>query len=228
MKRIVTLLLSGLLLAGFSARAQDSLAVAKKDSLIVAKKDSLTVARDSAAAAKQLAEAAMVHAAMTAPTLYTKKGTRLCLDGEKLPKEVQYDILAYFPDEDFNARWHKDKVRYGAGIGMIAGGATLATASFFFSGVYLIGAAFAGGIAGVGGEEAAQDAFDSVAVYSGLFALGGLAFSGVMATGIVMLCRANKDMREIVEYCNTYGRPIAAGFDFGPTASGGVGLTYNF
>ncbi|MBQ1751374.1 MAG: hypothetical protein IIZ90_05070, partial [Bacteroidales bacterium] len=44
----------------------------------------------------------------------------------------------------------------------------------------------------------------------------------------VLLCVGHSNLKKVVKYCNSIGSPETAYFNFGTTASGGIGLTFNF
>ena len=70
-----------------------------------------------------------------------------------------------------------------------------------------------------------MDGLSDKARAGGIVAGVGLA---AMTTGTVFLCVGNHKLRKTVRYCNSIGAPQAAAFQFGATASGGIGLTFNF
>lgn len=167
-----------------------------------------------------------------------KKGTHLAIGGEKLPKAIQTLILSDVEGEDLNPQWNKYSNEAKAGLWTLVGGSVVFTGGITYMTVlgvgYVLGVAIGAGVGAVatGGQGDMSGIGDSVAegmrgkfIASEIITVAGLAG---MTTGIVLLCVGHSNLRKIVNYCNSIGSPETAYFDFGTTASGGIGLTFNF
>ena len=167
-----------------------------------------------------------------------KKGTRLAIDGEKLPKDVQTLILSDIEGVDFNPQWNKYTKEAQAGLWTLVGGSVLFLGGgtyFTVLGIaYVLGVSIGVGVGAVvtGGQVDLSGVGDSVAegMRGKFIAAEVMTAAGLvgMTTGIVLLCVGHSNLKKIVKYCNSIGSPETAYFDFGTTASGGIGLTFNF
>lgn len=158
-----------------------------------------------------------------------KKGTVIALQGEKLDRETTQAILNQTGGPDMVAAWEKYRSERGWGIGLTAGGYTLAVAGFCYGGVYLLAGVIGSIFAAIGGQEAVDklwsDLGPNVALGGGIM-LAGLA---VGTTGVVLLCVGNGNMKKMARTCDAAGlAPVPeAQITFGPTPSG-VGLALRF
>lgn len=176
--------------------------------------------------------------ALWTPGELQKKGTHLAIGGEKLSKEVQTLILSDIEGKDLNPQWNKYSNEAKAGLWTLVGGSVVFTGGITYMTVlgvgYVLGVAIGAGVGAVatGGQGDMSGIGDQVAegmrgkfIASEIITVAGLAG---MTTGIVLLCVGHSNLRKIVNYCNSIGSPETAYFDFGTTASGGIGLTFNF
>ena len=158
-----------------------------------------------------------------------KKGTVLALQGQKLDRETTQAILNQVGGEEMVAAWDRYRRERGWGIGLTAGGYTLAVAGFCFGGVYLL----AGVVGTIFAAPFGQDAVDNLWADMGpMVKVGGIGLiTGFVAgtTGVVLLCVGNGNMRKTARLCDAAGLPPvpAAELTFGPTPSG-VGLALRF
>ena len=167
-----------------------------------------------------------------------KKGTRLAIGGEKLSKEVQTLILSDINGEDLNPQWNKYTREAQAGLWTLVGGSVVFAGGITYMTVlgigYVLGVAIGAGVGAVatGGQGDMSGIGDSVAEgMKGKFIASEIITVAVLAgmtTGIVLLCVGHSNLKKVVKYCNSIGSPETAYFNFGTTASGGIGLTFNF
>ena len=158
-----------------------------------------------------------------------KKGTVLALQGEKLDKATTQAILDQVGGPDMVAAWDKYRKERGWGIGLTAGGYTLAAAGFCFGGVYVLAGVVGTIFVAIGGQEAVDKMWEDLGPkvqIGGAAMLTGLA---VGTTGVVLLCVGNGNMKKLARTCDAAGlEPIpTAQLTFGPTPSG-VGLALRF
>ena len=162
------------------------------------------------------------------------KGGRIAIDGTKLDKETTLLVIDRAGGQELVASWEKYARERGWGIGLTAGGYTLAAAGFAYGGIYLIGGVFASIFVAVGGQEAVDKVWEDIGprvTAGGIAMFTGLA---VGTTGVVLLCVGNGNMRKTARLCNDAGLPVPeplvspmAELTFGPTPSG-VGLALRF
>ena len=158
-----------------------------------------------------------------------KKGTVMALQGQKLDRETTQAILDRVGGPEMVASWDKYCKERGWGIGLTAGGYTLAAAGFCFGGVYILAGVVGTMFAAIGGQEAVDklwsDLSPNVSLGGGIM-LAGLAIG---TTGVVLLCVGNGNMRKMARTCDAAGlAPVQeAQITFGPTPSG-VGLALRF
>ena len=162
-----------------------------------------------------------------------KKGTVLALQGEKLDRATTEAILNQVGGPEMVASWDKYRKERGWGIGLTAGGYTLAAAGFCFGGVYVLAGVVGTIFVAIGGQEAVDKLWADLGP---MVQIGGIAmFTGLAAgtTGVVLLCVGNGHMRKMAKTCDAAGLvpPPAEGtvaqLTFGPTPSG-VGLALRF
>jgi len=157
-----------------------------------------------------------------------KKGTRLALGKQKLPKNVQTAILADIGGLDLNPTWRKNTTLFWTGLGLTIGGGVGTGVAFCYGGIYILAGCVATIFVAPFGSEAVQKMWDDIGAKASVGSYIGLGTTAVMATGIVLLCVGNHNLRKTVKYCNAIGARQVAYFDFGGTASGGLGVTFNF
>ena len=158
-----------------------------------------------------------------------KKGSVLALQGDKLDKATTQAILDQVGGPDMVAAWDKYRKERGWGIGLTAGGYTLAAAGFCFGGVYVLAGVVGTIFVAIGGQEAVDKMWADLGPkvqIGGATMLTGLA---VGTTGVVLLCVGNGNMRKLARTCDAAGlEPLpTAQLTFGPTPSG-VGLALRF
>ena len=159
----------------------------------------------------------------------TKKGTALAIQKQKLDKETTRSILDQVGGPEMVASWGKYCKERGWGIGLTAGGYTLAAAGICFGGVYLVAGIVGTMFAAIGGQEAVDNLWADLGPMvqiGGIATLSGLA---VGTTGVVLLCVGNGNLKKLARTCDAAGlapAPIAL-LTFGPTPSG-VGLALRF
>ena len=158
-----------------------------------------------------------------------KKGTVLALQGEKLDRATTEAILSQVGGPELVAAWDKYRKERGWGIGLTAGGYTLAAAGFCFGGVYIMAGLIGTMFAAIGGQEAVDKLWADLGP---MVQVGGVAMlTGLAAgtTGVVLLCVGNGNMRKLAKACDAAGlAPLTdVQLTFGPTPSG-VGLALRF
>ena len=174
-----------------------------------------------------------------------KKGTVLALQGEKLDRETTEAILNQVGGQEMVDAWNKYRKERGWGIGLTAGGYSLAAAGFYVGGVYILAGVVGTMFAAIGGQEAVNNLWSGLETnvqVGGIAMLTGLAIG---TTGVVLLCVGNGNMRKTARLCNDAGLPLpelvpepvaepveavegpVAFLTFGPTPSG-IGLALRF
>lgn len=158
------------------------------------------------------------------------KGGRLAIDNVKLDKETTLLIIDQVGGQDLVASWEKYSRQRGWGIGLTAGGYSLAAVGFAYGGVYLVGGLIASVFVAVGGQEAVDRVWEDLGPRVNIGA--GVMLAGLAAgtTGVVLLCVGNHHLRKIADTCDAAGlTPVApaARLTFGPTPSG-AGLALRF
>ena len=158
-----------------------------------------------------------------------KKDTVLALQGEKLDRATTEAILNQVGGPEMIDAWDKYRRERGWGIGLTAGGYTLAAAGICFGGVYILAGVVGTIFAAIGGQEAVDKMWADLGPkvqIGGAAMLTGLA---VGTTGVVLLCVGNGNMKKLARTCDAAGlEPIpTVQLTFGPTPSG-VGLALRF
>ena len=140
----------------------------------------------------------------------TKKGTVLALHGMKLNRADTEAILNQVGGSEMVDSWNKYCRERGWGIGLTAGGFTLAAAGLGFGGVYFVAGVVGTIFAAIGGQEM----------------LAGLAAG---TTGIVLLSVGNSNLKKLAKTCDAAGLGPQPGVQlaFGPAPSG-MGLVLYF
>ena len=158
-----------------------------------------------------------------------KKGTVLALQGMKLDRATTDAILNQVGGPEMIDAWDKYRRERGWGIGLTAGGYTLAAAGFCFGGVYILAGVVGTIFAAIGGQEAVDNLWADLGP---MVQIGGIAtIAGLAAgtTGVVLLCVGNGNMKKLARTCDAAGlAPVGdVQLTFGPTPSG-VGLALRF
>ena len=158
-----------------------------------------------------------------------KKGTVLALQGEKLDKATTQAILDQVGGPEMVAAWDKYRKERGWGIGLTAGGYTLAAAGFCFGGVYVLAGVVGTIFVAIGGQEAVDKMWADLGPKVQIGGAAMLAGLAVGTTGVVLLCVGNGNMKKLARTCDAAGlEPLpTAQLTFGPTPSG-VGLALRF
>ena len=158
-----------------------------------------------------------------------KKGTVLALQGMKLDRATTDAILNQVGGADMVASWDKYCKERGWGIGLTAGGFTLAAAGLGFGGVYFVAGVVGTIFAAIGGQEAVDKLWADLGprVYIG----GAAMLAGLAAgtTGIVLLSVGNSNLKKLAKTCDAAGLGPQPGVQlaFGPAPSG-MGLVLYF
>ena len=155
-----------------------------------------------------------------------RRGAKIAILDEKLDKETTLALIDQVGGPEMVASWEKYARERGWGIGLTAGGFTLATVGFCFGGVYLIGGVFASMFASIGGQEAVDGVWADLGPLVQAGAIGCAAGLAAGTTGIVLLCVGNGNLKKIVRTCDAAGLPPVE-IVLGPAPSG-VGLTLRF
>ena len=175
-----------------------------------------------------------------------RTGARMKLDGVRLSRVEQQQLLSDIGGVDYNDAWNKARGWRTAGISMMAGGSAVAVAGFGYAMVYAIAgmmgivigggtAAVATGMVGGDSNAAAQDVANNVSSEFGPHISGGLIVSlvgaGTVAAGIPITVVNCRKMSKIVDEYNDIYNPAPAApeatLTFGPTRSG-VGFALKF
>ena len=158
-----------------------------------------------------------------------KKGSVLALQGEKLDKATTQAILDQVGGPEMVAAWDKYRKERGWGIGLTAGGYTLAAAGFCFGGVYVLAGVVGTIFVAIGGQEAVDKMWADLGPKVQIGGAAMLTGFAVGTTGVVLLCVGNGNMKKLARTCDAAGlEPIpTAQLTFGPTPSG-VGLALRF
>jgi hypothetical protein len=158
-----------------------------------------------------------------------KKGTVLALQGMKLDRATTDAILNQVGGSEMVDSWNKYCRERGWGIGLTAGGFTLAAAGLGFGGVYFVAGVVGTIFAAIGGQEAVDKLWADLGprVYIG----GAAMLAGLAAgtTGIVLLSVGNRNLKKLAKTCDAAGLGPQPGVQlaFGPAPSG-MGLVLYF
>lgn len=165
-----------------------------------------------------------------------RKGTRLAVQGEKLDAETTRALLDQVGGPGMVVSWNKYAKERGWGIGLTAGGYTLAAAGACYGGVYLMATLIGIIFAAPFGEEAANNVTEGLSPNVTIGAVTACTGLAAGTTGVVLLCAGNRNLRKLTAACNAAGLPPVTGeflsspqaeLTFGPTPSG-LGLALRF
>lgn len=156
------------------------------------------------------------------------KPAKIVIDGYKLPKDLRQSLLSNINGEDLNPRWDKYNTEFWTGLGLLCGGVTGSTICFCWGGVYFFAALMGTIFVAPFGDDAVNDLWANMSKEAQIPGYISIGTSAMTITGIILMSVADRGFRKTVNYCNSIGEPQQAYFDFGPTASGGTGLTFNF
>lgn len=179
--------------------------------------------------------AAAQYAVQNVPVL---KGSRVFMEGEKIPNEAVAAYLASTYDDSVAEDWTKNRNAYKTGLGLtIAGSSVIWCGSLVFTAGLIAGAGTlitipilgVGGVI-VGDMEPAGDYLDKgmsaaelMINIGGCTALTGLA---MLASGIPVMCVYKKKLNNMFQEYGS-GLTYDVGLTFGPT-NHGVGFALNF
>lgn len=158
---------------------------------------------------------------------YVRQGSTITVNGERQDKAATIAMLNRVGGSDMAEQWNAAASKRGLGIGLTAGGFTVAAVGAALS----LGGAIAGGLVGgtiggiagdaQGGADAGVKAMSPVTT-AGLIAAGAGVAAGVV--GIVQLSSSKKVMDAIVNKCNnTHASTLSL-----EATPYGVGLAYRF
>ena len=157
-----------------------------------------------------------------------RKGAVLSIRGEKLGRETTMAVLDQVGGPDMVMAWEKYRKERGWGIGLTAGGYTLAAAGFGFSFTYILAGVVGTMIAAPFGQDAVDNLWADLDPMVQAGTIGMVAGLAVGTTGVVLLCVGNGNMKKLAKACDAAGLPpVTAELTFGPTPSG-VGLALRF
>ena len=158
-----------------------------------------------------------------------KKGTVLALQGMKLDRATTDAILNQVGGADMVASWDKYCKERGWGIGLTAGGFTLAAAGLCFGGVYFVAGIVGTIFAAIGGQEAVDKLWADLGPRVYIGGVGMIAGLAAGTTGIVLLSVGNSNLKKLAKTCDAadLGPQTGVQLAFGPTPSG-VGLALRF
>ena len=159
------------------------------------------------------------------PGQLVRKGTRIAIDSVKLDKAGTLLLLEQAGGPQLATDWEKAVSLRHWGIGLTAGGFTLAAAGYLYCVTMAVGGAVASTVVAVGGEEAVKGVWDDMSpqLTAGVVVAGiGLA-AGLTGTGL--LIAGNSRLRRTVKTLNEPAAPAA--LTLGPTPSG-IGLALRF
>ena len=160
------------------------------------------------------------------PGQLVRKGTCIAVDSVKLDKAATLRLLEGAGGPQLSDDWQRYCSQRGWGIGLTAGGFTVAAAGVLYSTAMVVGGAVGSALVAVGGDEAVQGVWNGMSprINGGMIVAGVGAVAGI--TGVVLLINGNTHLRRIVRDCNEPGASSVT-LTLGPTSSG-VGLALRF
>ncbi len=158
-----------------------------------------------------------------------KSGSVLSVRGEKLDRETTLALLEQVGGQEMAASWEKDRRERNWGIGLTAGGYTVAAAGLAVGGTYFLAGVVGTIFVAIGGQKAVDKLWADIGSKA---AVGGAVFlTGFAAgtTGVVLLSTGNSRMRKKARLCDEAGaEPVpSAQLSFGQAPSG-AGLMLRF
>lgn len=158
---------------------------------------------------------------------YVRKGATITVNGQPQDRAATMVTLSQIGGEEMAADWSAAVSQRGLGIGLTAGGFTLAAVGSILG----LASGLAGGILGgtlgaaVGNASAGVDAgMKSATPLTTVCLVGAAAGLAAGIVGIVQISKGNKKMDAIVDGINA---KQGTSLSFGPTTSG-VGFAYRF
>ena len=160
------------------------------------------------------------------PGQLVRKGTCIAVDTVKLDKAATLRLLEGAGGPQLSDDWQRYCSQRGWGIGLTAGGFTVAAAGVLYSTAMVVGGAVGSALVAVGGDEAVQGVWNGMSprINGGMIVAGVGAVAGI--TGVVLLINGNTHLRRIVRDCNEPGASSVT-LTLGPTSSG-VGFALRF
>ena len=160
------------------------------------------------------------------PGQLVRKGTCIAVDTVKLDKAATLRLLEGAGGPQLSDDWQRYCSQRGWGIGLTAGGFTVAAAGVLYSTAMVVGGAVGSALVAVGGDEAVQGVWNGMSprINGGMIVAGVGAVAGI--TGVVLLINGNTHLRRIVRDCNEPGASSVT-LTLGPTSSG-IGLALRF
>ena len=160
------------------------------------------------------------------PGQLVRKGTCIAVDTVKLDKAATLQLLEGAGGPQLSDDWQRYCSQRGWGIGLTAGGFTVAAAGVLYSTAMVVGGAVGSALVAVGGDEAVQGVWNGMSprINGGMIVAGVGAVAGI--TGVVLLINGNTHLRRIVRDCNEPGASSVT-LTLGPTPSG-IGLALRF
>ena len=160
------------------------------------------------------------------PGQLVRKGTCIAVDTVKLDKAATLRLLEGAGGPQLSDDWQRYCSQRGWGIGLTAGGFTVAAAGVLYSTAMVVGGAVGSALVAVGGDEAVQGVWNGMSprINGGMIVAGVGAVAGI--TGVVLLINGNTHLRRIVRDCNEPGASSVT-LTLGPTPSG-IGLALRF
>lgn len=160
------------------------------------------------------------------PGQLVRKGTCIAVDTVKLDKAATLRLLEGAGGPQLSDDWQRYCSQRGWGIGLTAGGFTVAAAGVLYSTAMVVGGAVGSALVAVGGDEAVQGVWNGMSprINGGMIVAGVGAVAGI--TGVVLLINGNTHLRRIVRDCNEPGASSVT-LSLGPTSSG-IGLALRF
>lgn len=160
------------------------------------------------------------------PGQLVRKGTCIAVDSVKLDKAATLRLLEGAGGPQLSDDWQRYCSQRGWGIGLTAGGFTVAAAGVLYSTAMVVGGAVGSALVAVGGDEAVQGVWNGMSprINGGMIVAGVGAVAGI--TGVVLLINGNTHLRRIVRDCNEPGASSVT-LTLGPTPSG-IGLALRF
>ena len=156
------------------------------------------------------------------------KPAKIVIDDYRLPKDLRKALLSNVNGEDLNPKWDKYNTEFWTGLGLLCGGVTGSTICFCWGGAYFLAALVGTIFVAPFGGDAVDELWANMSKEAQIPGYISIATSAMTITGIVLMSVGDRGFRKTVNYCNSIGEPQQAYIDFGPTASGGTGLTFNF
>ena len=160
------------------------------------------------------------------PGQLVRKGTCIAVDTVKLDKAATLLLLEGAGGPQLSDDWQRYCSQRGWGIGLTAGGFTVAAAGVLYSTAMVVGGAVGSALVAVGGDEAVQGVWNGMSprINGGMIVAGVGTVAGI--TGVVLLINGNTHLRRIVRDCNEPGASSVT-LTLGPTPSG-IGLALRF